>query len=137
MVEGKTKDQLVSISSYEYGLNNRLEKEVRKQGKVTETWKYCYDDNGNGTFRILEKTSPTPECPGSVKLSGSWKREVPNVYEWRHYNGFHQLIRVNQDDKEITCQYRVDGLRHSSEVQELKYEVREDLRAYAETSVEQ
>ena len=31
MVEGKTKDQLVSISSYEYGLNNRLETEVRKQ----------------------------------------------------------------------------------------------------------
>ena len=53
------------------------------------------------------------------KLSGSWKREVPTVYEWRHYNGFHQLIRVNQDDKEIICQYRGDGLRHSSEVREL------------------
>ena len=78
-----------------------------------------YDDNGNETIRIWEKTSPTPEYPGSVKLSGSWKREVPTVYEWRHYNGFHQLIRVNQDDKEIICQYRGDGLRHSSEVQEL------------------
>ena len=119
MVEGKTKDELVSVTSYEYGLNNRLEKEVRKQGKVTETWKYRYDDNGNETFRIWEKTSPAPEYPGSVKLSGSWKREVPNVYEWRHYNGFHQLIRVNQDDKEIAYQYRGDGLRHSSEVREL------------------
>jgi len=84
-----------------------------------ETWKYRYDDTGNEIFRIWEKTSPTPEYPGSAKISGSWQREVPTVYEWRHYNGFHQLIKVNQDDKEITYQYRGDGLRHSSEVQEL------------------
>jgi len=31
MVEGKSKDELVSVTSYEYGLNNRLETEVRKQ----------------------------------------------------------------------------------------------------------
>ena len=29
MVEGKSKDDLVSVTSYDYGLNNRLEKEVR------------------------------------------------------------------------------------------------------------
>ncbi|WP_395546285.1 MULTISPECIES: hypothetical protein [unclassified Lacrimispora] len=29
MVEGRTKDNLVSVTSYEYGLNNRLEKETR------------------------------------------------------------------------------------------------------------
>lgn len=119
MVEGKTKEELVSVTSYEYSLNNRLEKEVRKQGKVTETWQYRYDDNGNETFRIWGKTSPTPDYPGSVKFTGSWQKEVPTVYEWRHYNGFHQLIRVNQDDKEIIYQYRGDGLRHSSEVRNL------------------
>jgi len=27
MAEGKSKDELVSVTSYEYGLNNRLEKE--------------------------------------------------------------------------------------------------------------
>ena len=140
MVEGKSKDDLVSVTSYDYGLNHRLEKEFRKQGKVTETWKYRYDDNGNETFRIWEKTSPAPEYPGSVKLSGSWKREVPNVYEWRHYNGFHQLIRVNQDDKEITCQYRGDGLRHSSEVRELTESQRKTKVCYwdgADTVAEQ
>jgi len=119
MVEGKTKDELVSVTNYEYGLNNQLEKEVRKQGKVTETWRYRYDDNGNEIFRIWEKTSPTPDYPGSVKPSGNPQREAPTVYEWRHYNGFHQLIRVNQDDKEISYQYRSDGLRHSTEVREL------------------
>jgi YD repeat-containing protein len=36
MVEGRTKDELVSVTSYEYGLNNRLEKETKKQGKTTE-----------------------------------------------------------------------------------------------------
>ena len=119
MVEGKTKNELVSVTNYEYGLNNQLEKEVRKQGKVTETWRYRYDDNGNEIFRIWEKTSPTPDYPGSVKPSGNPQREAPTVYEWRHYNGFHQLIRVNQDDKEISYQYRSDGLRHSTEVREL------------------
>ena len=30
MVEGRTKDELVSVTSYEYGLNNRLVKEIKK-----------------------------------------------------------------------------------------------------------
>ncbi|WP_124068215.1 RHS repeat-associated core domain-containing protein [Clostridium sp. E02] len=119
MVEGRTKDELLSVTSYEYGSNNRLEKEIKKQGKTTETYQYRYDDNGNETFRIWEKTSPTPDYPGHVKLSGDFKCEPPTVYEWRHYDGFNQLIRINQDDKEITYQYRGDGLRHSVEVREL------------------
>lgn len=44
MVEGRTKDELVSVTNYEYGLNNRLEKETKKQGKTTETYRYRYDD---------------------------------------------------------------------------------------------
>ncbi|WP_313152490.1 RHS repeat domain-containing protein [Lacrimispora sp.] len=119
MVEGRTKDELVSVTSYEYGLNNRLEKEIKKQGKTTETYRYRYDDNGNETFRIWEKTSPTPDYPGNVKLSGYYQMETPTVYEWRHYDGFNQLIRINQDDKEITYQYRGDGLRHSAQVRKL------------------
>lgn len=119
MVEGRTKDELISITSYEYGLNNRLEMERKKQGKTTETYRYRYDDNGNETFRIWEKTSPTPDYPGNVKLSGGFKKETPTVYEWRHYDGFDQLIRINQDDKEITYQYRGDDLRHSVEVRRL------------------
>ena len=119
MVEGRTKDELVSVTNYEYGLNNRLEKETKKQGKTTETYRYRYDDNGNETFRIWEKTSPTPDYPGTVKLSGHYKRETPTVYEWRHYNGFNQLIQINQDDKEILYQYRGDGLRHSTLVRKL------------------
>lgn len=119
MVEGRTKDELISITSYEYGLNNRLEMERKKQGKTTETYRYRYDDNGNETFRIWEKTSPTPDYPGNVKLSGNFKRENPTVYEWRHYNGFDQLIQINQDEKEITYQYRGDDLRHSVEVRKL------------------
>jgi YD repeat-containing protein len=95
MVEGKTKDELVSVTSYEYGLNNRLEKETKKQGKTTETYRYRYDDNGNETFRIWEKTAPTPDYPGNVKLSGTYQKEAPTVYEWRHYDGFNQLIRIN------------------------------------------
>ncbi len=119
MVEGRTKDELVSVTSYEYGLNNRLEKETKKQGKTTETYQYRYDDNGNQTFRIWEKTAPTPDYPGNVKLSGTYQKEVPTVYEWRHYDGFNQLSRINQDDKEITYQYRGDGLRHSAQVRRL------------------
>ncbi|WP_143320250.1 RHS repeat-associated core domain-containing protein [Clostridium sp. HBUAS56010] len=119
MVQGKTKGELVHVTSYEYGLNNRLEKEIKKQGKITETHRYRYDDNGNEIFRIWEKTAPTPDYPGNVKLSGSYQRETPTVYEWRHYNGFDQLNRVNQDDKEIIYQYRGDGLRHSTEVRKL------------------
>ncbi|WP_100303411.1 RHS repeat-associated core domain-containing protein [Lacrimispora celerecrescens] len=119
MVEGRTKDELVSVTNYEYGLNNRLEKEIKKQGKITETYRYRYDDNGNETFRIWEKTSPTPDYPGTVKLSGHYKRETPTVYEWRHYDGFNQLIQINQDDKEILYQYRGDGLRHSTQVRKL------------------
>ncbi|MGL5437830.1 MAG: RHS repeat-associated core domain-containing protein [Lachnospiraceae bacterium] len=119
MVEGKTSEEAVSVTSYEYGANNRLEREIRKQGKVTETYQYCYDNNGNETFRIWEKTAPRPEYRGSVQLSGSWKQEEPTVYEWRHYNGFNQLIRINQDEKEIGYRYRGDGLRHSCEVRKL------------------
>lgn len=119
MVEGRTKDELVSVTSYEYGLNNRLDKETKKQGKTTETYRYRYDDNGNETFRIWEKTAPTPDYPGNVKLSGNYQKEVPTVYEWRHYDGFNQLSRVNQDDKEIAYQYRGDGLRHSAQVRKL------------------
>lgn len=119
MVEGRTKEELVSVTSYEYGLNNRLEKETKKQGKITETYRYRYDDNGNETFRIWEKTSPTPDYPGNVKLSGTYQKENPTVYEWRHYDGFNQLSRINQDEKEITYQYRGDGLRHSTEVRKL------------------
>jgi RHS repeat-associated protein len=119
MVEGRTKDELVSVTNYEYGLNNRLEKETKKQGKTTETYRYRYDDNGNETFRIWEKISPTPDCPGTVKLSGHYQRETPTVYEWRHYDGFNQLIQINQDDKEILYQYRGDGLRHSTQVRKL------------------
>ncbi len=119
MVEGRTKEELVSVTSYEYGLDNRLEKEIKKQGKTTETYRYCYDDNGNETFRIWEKTAPTPDYPGNVKLSGNYQSETPTVYEWRHYDGFNQLKRINQDEKEITYQYRGDGLRHSVEVRKL------------------
>ncbi|WP_312502282.1 RHS repeat-associated core domain-containing protein [Lacrimispora sp.] len=119
MVEGRTEDELVSVTSYEYGLNNRLEKEIKKQGKTTETYRYRYDDNGNETFRIWEKTSPTPDYPGNVKLSGHYRKETPTVYEWRHYDGFNQLSRINQDDKEILYQYRGDGLRHSAQVRKL------------------
>ena len=119
MVEGRTKNELVSVTSYEYGLNNRLEKETKKQGKTTETYRYRYDDNGNETFRIWDKTSPTPKYPGNVKVSGDFKTETPTVYEWRHYDGFNQLSRINQDDKEITYQYRGDGLRQSVEVRKL------------------
>ena len=119
MVEGRTKDELVSVTNYEYGLNNRLEKETKKQGKTTETYRYRYDDNGNETFRIWEKTSPTPDYPGNVKLSGYYHMETPTVYEWRHYNGFNQLSRINQDEKEILYQYRGDGLRHSTQVRKL------------------
>lgn len=119
MVEGRTKDELVSVTSYEYGLNNRLEKETKKQGKITETYRYRYDDNGNETFRIWEKTAPTPDYPGNVKLSGNYQKGAATVYEWRHYDGFNQLYRINQDDKEITYQYRGDGLRHSAEVRKL------------------
>jgi RHS repeat-associated protein len=119
MVEGRTKDELVSVTSYEYGLNNQLEKETKKQGKTTETYRYRYDDNGNETFRIWEKTSPTPDYPGNVKLSGHYQMEAPTVYEWRHYDGFNQLIRINQDEKEITYQYRGDGLRHSAQIRKL------------------
>lgn len=119
MVEGRTKDELVSVTNYDYGLNNRLEKETKKQGKTTETYRYRYDDNGNETFRIWEKTSPTPDYPGNVKLSGHYQKETPTVYEWRHYDGFNQLSRINQDDKEILYQYRGDGLRHSAQVRKL------------------
>ncbi|MFW6678314.1 RHS repeat-associated core domain-containing protein [Lacrimispora sp. AGF001] len=119
MVEGRTKDELVSVTSYEYGLNNRLEKETRKQGNTTEIYRYRYDDNGNETFRIWEKTAPTPDYPGNVKLSGTYQKETPTVYEWRHYDGFNQLIQINQDDKEIIYQYRVDGLRYSIQVRRL------------------
>ena len=119
-VQGMMKDELVSVTSYQYGLNNRLEKEIKKQGKITETYQYRYDNNGSEIFRIWEKTAPTPEYRGSVELPGSWKRNTPTVYEWRHYNGFHQLVQVNQDEQEITYQYRGDGLRHSSDVRKLK-----------------
>jgi RHS repeat-associated protein len=119
MVEGRTKDELVSVTGYEYGLNNRLEKETKKQGKTTETYRYRYDDNGNETFRIWEKTVSTPDYPGIVKLSGDYQKETPTVYEWRHYDGFNQLIRINQDNNEITYQYRGDGLRHSTQVRKL------------------
>lgn len=119
LVEGRTKDELVSVTRYEYGLNNRLEKETKKQGKVTETYRYRYDDNGNETYRIWEKTAPTPDYPGIVRLSGTYQREDPTVYEWRHYDGFNQLSQINQDDKEITYQYRGDGLRHSTQVRRL------------------
>ena len=119
MVEGRTKDELVSVTSYEYGLNNRLVKEIKKQGKITETYQYRYDDNGNEVFRIWEKTAPTPNYPGNVRLSGTYQRETPSVYEWRHYDGFNQLTRINQDEKEISYQYRGDGLRHSTEVRKL------------------
>lgn len=114
MVEGRTKDELISVTSYEYGLNNRQEKVTKKQGKTTETYRYRYDDNGNEIFRIWEKTAPTPDYPGNVKLSGHYQMETPAVYEWRHYDGFNQLIQINQDDKEITYQYRGDGFRHSA-----------------------
>ena len=119
MVEGSTKNELVSVTSYEYGLNNRLEKETKKQGKTTEIYQYRYDDNGNEIFRILEKTSPTPDYPGNVKLSGTYQKDVPTIYEWRHYDGFNQLFRINQDDKEIIYQCRGDGLRHSSQLRNL------------------
>jgi RHS repeat-associated protein len=119
MVEGRTKDEIVSVTGYEYGMNNRLEKETKKQGKTTETYRYRYDDNGNETFRIWEKTAPTPDYPGNVKLSGYYQKETPTVYEWRHYDGFNQLIRINQDNKEIIYQYRGDGLRHSAQVRKL------------------
>ncbi|WP_312433413.1 RHS repeat-associated core domain-containing protein [Lacrimispora sp.] len=119
MMEGRTKDELVSVTNYEYGLSNRLEKETKKQGKTTETYCYRYDDNGNETFRIWEKTSPTPDYPGNVKLSGHYQKETPTVYEWRHYDGFNQLIRINQDEKEITYKYRGDGLRHDTQVRKM------------------
>ncbi len=119
MVEGKTKDEPVSVTSYQYDNSNRLELETKKQGKVTELHRYCYDANGNETFRILEKTAPRPDYPGSIKLSGDWKQGRPTVYVWRHYNGFNQLIKINQDEQEIDYQYRADGLRHSCMVRKL------------------
>ena len=63
-------------------------------------------------FRIWEKTAPTLEYSGYVKLSGNYQKENPTVYELRHYDGFNQLSRINQDAKEITYQYRGDRLRH-------------------------
>jgi RHS repeat-associated protein len=96
-----------------------LEKETKKQGKTTETYRYRYDDNGNETFRIWEKTAPTPDYPGNIKLSGYYQKEIPTVYEWRYYDGFNQLSRINQDDKEITYQYRGDGLCHNAQVRKL------------------
>jgi hypothetical protein len=45
--------------------------------------------------------------------------ETPTVYEWRHYDGFNQLSRINQDEKEILYQYRGDGLRLSAQVRKL------------------
>ena len=62
---------------------------------------------------------PTPDYPGNVKLSGTYQKEAPTVYEWRHYDGFNQLIRIDQDGKEITYQYRGDGLRHCTQVRKL------------------
>lgn len=118
-VEGKTKEELASVTTYDYGLNNWLEKETKKEGAVTEIRNYRYDDNGNETFRLWEKTGPKPDYPGSAVLSGSGQGVNPTIYEWRHYNGFNQLIRINQDDREIFYCYRGDGLRHSSEVREL------------------
>ncbi|WP_313347264.1 RHS repeat-associated core domain-containing protein [Lacrimispora sp.] len=136
MVEGRTKDELVSVTSYEYGLNNRLEKEIKKQGKITETYQYRYDDNGNETFRIWEKTAPTPNYPGNVKLPGTYQRETPTVYEWRHYDGFNQLSRINQDEKEISYQYRGDGLRHSAEVRKLtENQSKTNLYCWDETNI--
>ena len=118
-VEGKTKDDSVSVTNYKYGLNNWLKKEVKKQGKVSETYNYRYDNNGNEIFRIWERTTPTPDYPGTVQFARNRKYEFPTVYEWRHYNGFNQLIKINQDNKEIMYQYRGDGMRHSSEVRDL------------------
>ena len=119
MVEGKTKNEPTTVTNYEFGLNNWLEKETKKQGKAIETYQYHYDDNGNEIFRIWEKIAPTPSYPGKINLSGNYQTETPTVYEWRHYDGFNQLIRINQDDKEITYQYRGDGLRHSIQVRKL------------------
>lgn len=84
---------------------NLLETETRKQGKVTQTWQYRYDQNGNELFRIWEKTSPTPDYPGKAAIAGKRPRKAPTIYEWCHYNGFNQLTRINQDTQEITYQY--------------------------------
>jgi len=55
LVEEKTKDELVNVTSYEYGLNNRLEKEARKREELTEgqsKTKVCYWD---GTDIVAEQ----------------------------------------------------------------------------------
>ncbi len=76
----------------------------KKQGRTTETYGYRYDDNGNENFQIWEKTAQTTDYPGNFRLSGTYQKEDPTVYEWRHYDGFNQLSRINQDDKGITYQ---------------------------------
>ena len=120
LVAGKIKAEPVCVTDYTYSPDNRLEKEVRKEGKHTETWRYCYDDNGNETFRIWEKRGPRPEYPGSVQLSGSWKERRPVAYERREYNGFHQLLRIHQDEQVVSYQYRGNGLRHSRTLRKLQ-----------------
>jgi len=55
LVEEKTKEELVNVTSYEYGLNNRLEKEARKREELTEgqsKMKVCYWD---GTDIVAEQ----------------------------------------------------------------------------------
>ncbi len=120
MVEGRTKDELVSVTNYEYGLNNRLEKETKKsKGKQRKRIDTVMMIMGMKSSGFGKKTSPTPDYPGNVKLSGYYQLETPTVYEWRHYNGFNQLSLINQDEKEILYQYRGDGLRHSTLVRKL------------------
>ena len=99
------------VTTYEYQQNNWLVKENKRQGQVTETFTYRYDDNGNQVYREWEKTNPISAEPGKIYFQE--EEQKPVILDMREYNGFNQLVKTNRFPINIHYRYRPDGLRHN------------------------
>lgn len=105
------------ITVYTYNRNNWLKKEESTNDKITDTFYYRYDANGNQCSRQWERVAPAGTA--SEKRLGFTSATFHNdvvALDLREYNGFNQLISVNRDHARTYYSYRSDGLRNSKTV---------------------
>ena len=104
----------VTTTTYKYNENNWLEQEQKQGSEVTDTYHYRHDANGNQASRRWERLAPrgyaTQQRLGFAK--DDFALDV-TALELRQYNGFNQLMTVEQDGELTSYSYRPDGLRHN------------------------
>ena len=104
----------VTTTTYHYNNNNWLQREEKQGTEITDIFYYRYDANGNQASRRWERLAPRGYA--TQRRMGFAKDDFPLevvALDLRQYNGFNQLVTVEQDSEITSYSYRPDGLRHS------------------------